>query len=106
MGRFKSVFDAIAATPDEAADLRFRSDLMLMLRDKFESEGLDQKQIAALLSEPQPRVSELMTGKLSKFSSDKLIRYAQKAGVEFKPRFIPKTATRAARVECEVECVA
>ncbi|MCD9098069.1 XRE family transcriptional regulator [Luteimonas fraxinea] len=103
MERFKSVFDAIADSPEEAADLKFRSSLMLSLRGFFEAHEMGQKQIGELLGEPQSRVSELMTGKITKFSSDKLIRFMKLAGYELKPKFVAQTAKRAAHMECEVE---
>ena len=53
---------------------------------------------------PQPRASELIKGKVDKFSSDKLIGYLAKLGFKFKP--IYKAAKRnKAPIQCKVRCV-
>ena len=103
---YGNIFEALTDSPEEAADMKFRSDLILLLRDKFEAHSLDQTQIGELLGVPQPRVSELMTGKVSKFSADKLIGFAAAAGVRFSPRYVPKTRSKPEKVECDVLCVA
>jgi len=84
---FDSVFDAIASSPEESADLQFRADMMLVLRGIFDSRHMNQEQIGKALGVPQPRVSELMCGKISKVSSDKLIRYLSLVGYRFQPTF-------------------
>lgn len=87
---FHNIFEAIVDDPKEAVDLKFRADMMLKLRQYFESNKLNQAQISELLDVPQPRVSELMRGRLDKFSSDKLIKYAAAAGFSTKPKFVKK----------------
>ena len=49
-----------------------------------------QKQLQVILTEPQPRVSELLNGKVAKKSVDKLLFYAGRLGIEAKARF-PQT---------------
>jgi len=100
---FNSIFDAITKDPSEAADLRFRADMMLALRGYFQDRGWDQTQIAAKLGVKQPRVSELMNGKIHLFSSDKLVGFLAKLGFRLAPEFRPATRTRQASICCSVE---
>ena len=51
---------------------------------------------------PQPRVSELMTGKVDKFSADKLIGFLASVGIRFKPSTVPSARGRPLKVKCEV----
>lgn len=87
LGPYDNVFESIIDDPIEVADLTFRADMLMALTDLIEARGLKQKEVAQILNVPQPRVSELMRGKISKMSSDKLIYYAKCFGFEFKPVF-------------------
>lgn len=100
--KYSSIFEAITDDAEEAADLQFRADLMLLLREHFRSKAATQAEIGARLGIPQPRVSELMTGKIDKFSSDKLIGFLAKIGVRFKPVMVPATKTKSMRIKCSV----
>lgn len=99
--KFDSVFDAIADSPEESADLQFRADLMLVLRGYFESKSMSQKQIGEKLAVPQSRVSELMRGKISKFSADKLIQFMSRIGYRLQPMFV-ETKGKGIPVRCTV----
>jgi len=46
-----------------------------------------QKELQVILGEPQPRVSELLNGKIANKSVDKLLLYAGRLGIEAKARF-------------------
>jgi predicted XRE-type DNA-binding protein len=94
---FENIFDAVTEDPIEAADLRFRSDLLTTLIAIFEDRKWKQADIAGALDIPQPRVSELMRGKIHLFSADKLIGFLAKLGVRLKPSFSAEH-----RVICEV----
>jgi predicted XRE-type DNA-binding protein len=76
---FENVFDAICDTPEEAENLKLRSVLMDELTDRIE--GMSQKDAAALLGVTQPRVSDLIRGKISRFGLDKLVNMATRAGL-------------------------
>ena len=93
---FNSLFDAVNDAT-EAADLKFRADVMITLRKMFEDRGWKQSEIADALSIPQPRVSDLMRGKIDRFSSDKLIGFLAKMDVRLKPSFVDH------KVICDVE---
>ena len=68
--RFTSVWNAIENAPEKAANLKLRSSLMIALKKHFAGIGLSQKQIAALSGVRQPRVSDLMRGKIDVFDLD------------------------------------
>lgn len=80
--RFASVWDALADTPKEAANLRLRSKLMMELADLVSSWNLSQEQAAARLGINQPRVNYLLTGKIDKFSIDTLVNLLDAANAK------------------------
>lgn len=100
---FNSIFDAITKDASEAADLRFRADMMLALRGYFEDRGWNQRQIMSQLEIKQSRASELMNGKIHLVSTDKLLGYLAKLGFHLMPQFRPATRTKAASISCRIE---
>ena len=100
---FNSIFDAITKDPNEAADLRFRADMMLALRGYFEDRGWNQRQIMAKLEIKQSRASELMNGKIHLVSTDKLLGYLAKLGFHLMPQFRRATKTKEASISCRIE---
>lgn len=80
MQRFARVWDAIEDTPAAAENMKLRSALMVALKAHIEREGLNQSQAAALLRVTQPRVSDLMRGKINLFTIDTLINMLTAAG--------------------------
>jgi predicted XRE-type DNA-binding protein len=77
--RFDDVFDAICDTPEEAENLKQRADLMRELANRIA--GMSQQEAAELLGVTQPRVSELVRGKINFFALDKLVNMAARAGL-------------------------
>ena len=77
--RYDDVFDAISDTPEEAANLRLRTDLMRDLTARIT--GISQREAAALFGVTQPRISELVRGKIRYFALDKLVSMAARAGL-------------------------
>lgn len=71
--RFTNIWDALAATPEEAENLRIRSKLMMELSDTVRSWDLPQKEAAAKLHISQPRLNDVLKGKIQKFSLDALV---------------------------------
>lgn len=94
---FDNIFDVMADSAAEAADLQFRADLMLTLRKLLEDRKLRQAEIAEALGVSQPRVSELMRGKIDLFSADKLIGFLARLDVRLRP-----SVDASGRVVCEV----
>lgn len=79
--RFASVWDAIENTPQEAASMRARSELMMNLAEVIRQQGMTQAQAAELFGVTQPRISDLVRGKVNLFSLDTLIDMAATAGM-------------------------
>ena len=80
--RFASVWDAIEDTPQQAASMRARATLMMELENIIKLRGITQADAAALFGVTQPRVSDLMRGKINLFSLDCLIDMATVAGLD------------------------
>lgn len=79
----ESVFYDIAATPQEATNLTARSLLMIAIEQKIQKNGWTQAKAARILGVQQPRVSDLMNGKIDKFSVDALINMLPAVGLTF-----------------------
>jgi len=75
-----NVFRDLGFGEDEAENLRIRADLMIELTKLIEAQGLTQAAAAELLGVTQPRVSDLMRGKIDRFSVDSLIEMLGHAG--------------------------
>lgn len=80
--RSVSVWDALADTPEEADNLRLRSQLMRILVKTVRAWDLPQKDAARRLHVTQPRLSELLNGKIDKFSLDALVNLLANADLE------------------------
>ena len=84
--RFASVWDAIEDTPAQAENMKLRSALMMSLKDHIAREGLSQTQAARLFGVTQPRISDLMRGKIDLFSLDTLVNMLAAAGLHIEVR--------------------
>lgn len=80
--RFASVWDAIEDTPQQAASMRARSELMIALQGWVKTSGNTQAMAAKLFGITQPRMSDLVRGKISLFSLEALMDMATVAGLE------------------------
>jgi predicted XRE-type DNA-binding protein len=79
--RFASVWDAIEDTPEEAENMKLRSTLMMALKSHIARTEMSQAQAAKLFGVTQPRVSDLMRGKINLFGLDALVNMAAAAGL-------------------------
>ena len=86
--RFASVWDAIEDTPEEAESLKLRSALMIALKERIAAAGVSQSQAAKLFGVTQPRVSDLIRGKINLFGLDTLVNMAAKAGLHVEMRVL------------------
>ncbi|SBT04770.1 conserved hypothetical protein [Candidatus Accumulibacter aalborgensis] len=86
--RFSSVWDAIEDTPAEAENMKLRSVLMMALKEHIARVDLSQSQAAQLFGVTQPRVSDLMRGKITLFSLDALVNMAAAAGLHVEMRVL------------------
>ncbi len=75
-----NVFADLGFSAEEAQNLRIRSDLMIELSKMIEVQGLTQAAAAKLLGVTQPRISDLVRGKIDRFSVDTLIEMLGHAG--------------------------
>jgi predicted XRE-type DNA-binding protein len=78
---FANVWDAIEDTPSEAANMTMRSDLLIALRNTVEGWNLTQAEAARRLGLTQPRLNDLLRGRIANFSLDSLINIARQAGL-------------------------
>jgi len=77
---FASVWDAIADTPEEAANLSLRYDLMEKIGDIIKQNGWTQAEAAAHCGVTQPRINDMLRGRISRFSVDALVNIASALG--------------------------
>ena len=78
---FENVWNAIEDTPAEAANMTARSDLMIALQNAIAAWGLTQAKVAKRLGVSQPRLNDLLKGRIGKFSLDALMNLAVAAGL-------------------------
>jgi predicted XRE-type DNA-binding protein len=79
---FDDVFDALAKTPADAANMKARADLLGLLVDRVKSWDMTQEAAASKLGITRSRLNDLLGGKLGKFSLDALVNLAAAAGFE------------------------
>ncbi len=79
--QFASVWDAIEDTPAAAENMKLRSALMMALEQHIRAQGWTQTEAARLLGVTQPRVSDLMRGKIDLFGIDTLVNMLTAAGL-------------------------
>jgi predicted XRE-type DNA-binding protein len=79
---FASVWDAIADTPEQAANLRTRAELMQKIAAIVKDSGWTQTQAASHCGISQPRMNDLLRGRVSRFSLDALVNIATAIGWE------------------------
>ena len=80
-----NVLDDLGFSPEQATALKFKAELyqaILKCTKKY-----SQKELQIILGEPQPRVSELLNGKIANKSVDKLLHYAGRLGLKAKAKF-------------------
>jgi predicted XRE-type DNA-binding protein len=79
---YVSVWDAIEDTPAAAENMRVRAALMQELEAYIKRAGLTQREAAQRFGVTQPRVSDLIRGKIDLFSIDALVNMVTAAGLE------------------------
>lgn len=75
------VWDAIADTPDQAANLRARAEFMRQIATVVTDNGWTQAQAASRCAVTQPTINDLMRGRVSQFSLDSLVSIATALGL-------------------------
>lgn len=84
--RFANVWDAIEETPARAENMKLRSALIMALKDHIARIGLSRSEAAKLLGVTQPRISDLMRGKIELFGLDTLVNMIAAAGLHVEMR--------------------
>jgi predicted XRE-type DNA-binding protein len=77
---FTTVWDAIADTPEQAANLRARSELMQQIAAIIKANMWKQADAALHCGVTQPRINDLLRGRVSRFSLDALVNIATALG--------------------------
>jgi predicted XRE-type DNA-binding protein len=80
MQEFANVWDAIADTPEEAANLTLRSELMDEIESIIKEGGWTQAEAANRCGVTQPRINDLLRGRIARFSIDALVNIASALG--------------------------
>jgi len=77
---YASVWDAIADTPEQAANLRARAELMQKIAARLKNNAWTQAEAASRCGVTQPRINDLLRGRVSRFSLDALVNIATSLG--------------------------
>ncbi len=88
--RFTSVWDAIEDSAAEAASMKLRAELANEVIEQLRTHKLTQSKAAELLGVTQPRISDLMRGRLDLFSLDSLVDMGDKIGLRTRLVMSPK----------------
>ncbi len=90
--QFDSVWDALEDSPAEAANMKARSELMIAIQVQIETWKLTQAESAKRLDITQPRLNDLLRGRINNFSLDALMNLAIAAGLNVEWRVTPRAA--------------
>lgn len=90
--RFASVWDAIEDSATAAASMKLRAELANEIIERMHVRKLTQAKAAELIGVTQPRVSDLMRGRLDLFSLDALVDIADRVGLRTRMVVSPKRA--------------
>jgi predicted XRE-type DNA-binding protein len=91
-----NVFRDLGFGPEQAQHLLVRSTLMLEIERVVRARRLTQAAAAKIMGVSQPRVSDLMRGKIDLFSTDALIDMLARLGVTLRVAFSPPNSRRVA----------
>lgn len=82
MHTYNSVWDALEDTPEQAESMKLRSVFMLAIEQYLANQGGTQAEQAHRLGLTQPRLNDLLKGRIHKFSMDALVNIAVRAGLQ------------------------
>ena len=75
-----SIFEDLGFSQEESRTFQLKTDAHTALLHLIKNYKYTQKELSILLDQPQPRISELLTGKISKLSLEKLVDYLERLG--------------------------
>jgi len=78
---FKNVWDALETDPAERESMKIKSRLMMDIERCIKKQGLTQKQAAQKMGVTQPRISDLVRGKINRFTIDMLVNMLARLGM-------------------------
>ena len=79
---YTSIWDAIMDTPAESAKMKARSEMLMAIKATVAGWSMTQTAAAQKLGVTQPRLNDLLRGRISKFSTDTLFELSAAAGLE------------------------
>jgi predicted XRE-type DNA-binding protein len=78
----ENVFVACGFSPAEAESLRMRSEMIIALTSYIEDRKISQAQAARIMGVSQPRISDLLRGRIGTFTLDTLVNMLTSAGLK------------------------
>lgn len=84
MDKYESVWDALETDPVIVKNLKMKSDLLIEIERIIKQRGLTQTEAAKILKISQPRVSQLLNGRIENFRLDALVGFATRLGLDVK----------------------
>ncbi|UAL56659.1 helix-turn-helix domain-containing protein [Edwardsiella tarda] len=97
----KNPYASSSVSPNEANDKHIRAQLMVIIRKMIQERGLNQRAAAELLGTTQPRVSEIINGKLDNHTIDRLFSMLNTLGWDFKFGYSGGVVTATAELSCQ-----
>jgi predicted XRE-type DNA-binding protein len=85
---FESVWDALEDTPTEAENMKLRSSVMIAINEVVAKWGVSQTEAARRLAVTQPRLNDLLRGRVGRFTLDALVVLAARAGLAIRVEII------------------
>ncbi len=79
---YSSVWNALEDTPAEAANMKVRAELLIAIQERVRKQKGTQAEKAERLGVTQPRLNDLLRGRIDKFSVDSLVNIADRAGLQ------------------------
>ena len=80
-----NIFKDLGFDESESVELKFKADLYVILKKTLQKKKLTSRQLEKIWDVPQPRVSEVVTGKLDKVSIARLFNFLAALGVGVEP---------------------
>jgi len=77
-----NIFDALGFSASEASALKIKAEILSAILEHVRARGYTQAQLVDILDEYQPSVSNLLKGRISQVSIEKLLRYADRLHLE------------------------
>lgn len=91
-----NIFDALGFSTSEASALKIKAEILSAILEDVRAKGYTQAQLAEILDEYQPSVSNLLRGRISQVSIEKLLRYADRLHLQTSIAVRPMAGSRRA----------